>query len=352
MYLQLHRLVIQLESEDTAVNQEWQRLFAGWLVDGPSASDICLQLSLVDQLPPLPTTAPIFTDARPLPDDIGVLSVYADEPGMVWLHYHDGALMQVPLEDFDAKAQRGKRDREEESQKNLRVSSRPSRIPRTISGMVMSSALAYGRLEDITFTSLSPALRRQGYYLVHAFAAAKGDTAVLIVGASGSGKTTSGLSLLLGGWQLLANDILLLETRVDGLFALSTPGGVNIRPATFGLLPALQNRLGPLPQNGKVSLSGEQLSQGQWAAPARAALLLLPQIEAARPCCQLQPANRAVALVRLLEESADRWDTAVLNAHVDVMEQLAQQTAVYHLLLGQDVVNLPGLIEEVLKSDA
>ncbi|HRQ37553.1 MAG TPA: hypothetical protein PLD25_06535 [Chloroflexota bacterium] len=324
MYLQLHRLTIHLDSEDTAVNQEWQRLFAGWLVTNPPQVDIHMQINLVDELPPVPASAPIFTDSRPLPDDIGVLSVYTAEPGVVWLHYHDGALVQTPLATTESRS--------------------------TIRGIAMSSALTYGRFEDITFTSLAPALRRQGYYLVHAFAAAKDGTAVLIVGASGSGKTTSGLSLLLGGWRLLANDILLLESRADGLYALPTPGGVSIRPATFDLLPALKKWLNP--QNGQVSLSGQQLSQGQWAEPSRAALVLLPEIEATRPCSQLQPANRAVALVHLLEESADRWDTAVLDAHVDVMEQLSRQTAVYHLLLGQDVAHLPELIEGVRKGNA
>ena len=338
MYLQLHRLMIHLDSEDTAVNQEWQRLFDGWLVAEPHHADIQLQLALVDALSTLPNTSPVFTDSRSLPDDIGVLSVYAAEPGAVWLHYHDGALVKVLLVDFDAEV--------EEETENLDVSSRPARI-NNISGMVMPSVSAYGRLEDITFTSLAPALRRQGYYLVHAFAVAKNGRAVLVVGASGSGKTTTGLSLLLNGWKLLANDILLLERRADGLYALPTPGGVSIRPATFSLLPALQDWLGALPSSGKVNVSGQQLSRGQWAEPVRVELVLLPQIEAARPCCQLQSANRAVALARLLEESADRWDAAALAAHVDVMQVLSRQTAVYHLLLGRDVVNLSRLIEGV-----
>ncbi|MBX3058705.1 MAG: hypothetical protein KF770_19740 [Anaerolineae bacterium] len=324
MYLQLHRLTIHLDSEYTAVNQAWRWLFDGWLVDQPAQVDIRLQMNLVDELPSLPTSALIFTDSRPLPDDIGVLSVYAAGPDVVWLFYHDGALVQASLAATVAQP--------------------------TIRGVVMPSALTYGRLEDITFTSLASALRRQGYYLVHAFAAAKDGRAVLIVGASGSGKTTAGLSLLLGGWQLLANDILLLESRDDGLYALPTPGGVSIRPATFDLLPALKEWLIVRSSGSSVAVSAQQLTRGQWAEPARVAAIWLPQIEATRPCSQLQPANRAIALVRLLEESADRWDAAALDAHVNMMEQLAQQTAVYHLLLGQDVVNLPELIEGVLQS--
>lgn len=323
MYLQLHRLTIHLESEDTAVNQMWQWLFSGWLVDEPAQVDIRLQMNLVDELPPLPPSPPLFTDSRPLPDDIGVLSVYAAGPDEVWLHFDDGALVQASL---------------------AAMASQP-----TIRGVVIPSALTYGRLEDITFTSLAPALRRRAYYLVHAFAAAKDGRAILIVGASGSGKTTSGLSLLLGGWQLLANDILLLESRDDGLYALPTPGGVSIRPATFDLLPALKEWLIIRSSGSSVAVSMQQLTRGQWAEPARVATIWLPQIEAARPCSQLQPANRAITFVRLLEESADRWDETALTAHVNVMEQLSQQTAVYHLRLGQDVAHLPELIEGVDK---
>lgn len=323
MYLQLHRLTIHLDSEDTAVNQAWRWLFDGWLVAEAAPADICLQMNLVDKLPPLPSSAPLFTDSRPLPDDIGVLSVYAAGPDVVWLHFDDGALVQASLAATVAQP--------------------------TIRGVVIPPAITYGRLEDITFTSLASVLRRRGCYLVHAFAAAKDGRAVLIVGASGSGKTTAGLSLLLGGWQLLANDILLLESRDDGLYALPTPGGVSIRPATFDLLPALKEWLAVRSSGGSVAVSAQQLTRGQWAEPARVAAIWLPQIEAARPCSQLQPANRAVALVRLLEESADRWDAAALDGHVDVMEQLSRQTAVYHLRLGQDVAKLPELIAGIEK---
>jgi hypothetical protein len=323
MILKLHKLHIRLHSEDTAVNREWHTLLAGWLLpDDPAANvDMSLNIQLVAVLPPLPSTPPLFTDRRTLPDDVGILTVYGDANGRVWLHYHDGALLSLPL-------------------------SETTDTP-TIAGYVTPKALAYGRFEDITFTTLAPFLRRRGYYLIHAFAASKDGRATLIVGPSGSGKTTTGLNLLLQGWQLLANDILLLEKRDGLVFALPTPGGVNIRAQTWALLPQLHTFLPQSHQtDGKINLSGHELTGGQWAEPTIAGLILFPQVTA-RPCSEAHCLNRAVALVRLLEESADRWDETTLAGHVDLLQLLSRQTAVYDLQLGQDVNHLPNLVEKL-----
>lgn len=320
MYLQLHRLIIHLHSPDTAVSAAWQHLFAGWLVEQSVHVDARLSLQAVDQLYPLPTTPPVFRESQA--DDAAVLTVYAGVDGRAGLHYHDGAFVSVPL------------------------LATAGELP-LAEGQITKRALADGRLEDITFTSLAPLLRQHAYFLLHAFAASQDGQAVLLVGPSGSGKTTSGLALLLHGWRLLANDVLLLERRVDGIYALPTPGGVHIRPQTFDLLPVLRQWL----PDAAGNITGQQISGGQWAEPARAGIILFPRIEAARPSGALQPLHRAVALARLLAESVDRWDAAALAGHVDVLQILSGQTAVYDLQLGQDMANLPYLIENVKRKN-
>lgn len=321
MYLQLHQLCIHLQSEHPAINEAWRRLFSGWQAK-PSPPQMRLALTLVETLPSLPARPPLFTDARPLPDDVGVLSVYAAGHGRVQLHYHDGALIDVPLQPV-------------------------ADVP-TAAGAITPAAMRYGRFEDVTFTSLAPLLRRRGYFLLHAFAAVHHGRAVLIVGPSGSGKTTTGLNLLLHGWRLLANDILLLVARPDAVYALPTPGGVSIRPQTFALLPALRPLLptGEAPRQ-RVSFSGDQVAGGRWAEPAPAAAILLARI-GSHPVSRLRPINRAVSLVRLMEESVDRWDEACLAAHMELLERLIRQTAVYDLCLGTDLGALPAQIEELL----
>ncbi len=76
----------------------------------------------------------------------------------------------------------------------------------TMGTVVPAAGQTYAILEDLIAISLSPHLRRRQKFLLHAFAAAYEGQAVLLVGGIGAGKTTTGLSLLNAGWQLLSND--------------------------------------------------------------------------------------------------------------------------------------------------
>ncbi len=319
MFLSLHDLTIQLESDTAVINQQWRQLFTGWNLADTAVSkpDMKLQLSLVDALPPLPDSPPFFSD------DIGVLSVYWDEAGWARLHYLDGALVDVPLHSDD-----------------------PECIPEA-RGFLTQQALDYGRFEDITLTSLAPLLRRRGYFLVHAFAAAKNGRAALIVGPSGSGKTTTGLSLLLDDWQLLSNDALLLQERPDGIYALASPGAIGIRPQTLELLPKLRPLVGHLAVRGQTDVTQALLSVVNWSEAARVTAVHFPQIEQ-RPQSILSPQNRAICLAQLMAESVDQWDTAVLPAHMTLLQKLSQQATPTILRLGQDVEQLPTLLESAL----
>ena len=65
--------------------------------------------------------------------------------------------------------------------------------------------------EDLTTLALAPLLRRLGLFMIHAFTAALSGKAVMFVGPSGSGKTSCGLALASAGWQILANDVALMQ---------------------------------------------------------------------------------------------------------------------------------------------
>ena len=224
MRVRLADLSVLLESEAEGVQEEWARLFAGW--ECAAEPEIALTLQQAGRLPPLPELPPVYADDR------GIVDVYLEGREYL-LHFHDGALVRLY------------QDRAE--------------------GVVLDTALGNGRLEDVTLTSLAPMLRARGYYLLHAFAATHDGEAVLICGSSGSGKTTSGASLLLGGWRYLANDAVLLQQRDGAVFALPTPGYLQVRPPTLFLLPALRHRRGyPHAATASYIFPAATVAEGGW----------------------------------------------------------------------------------------
>lgn len=323
MRLHFHELTIGLQSSDTRVLASCRRLFSGWLDAGAAGgADLTLRLDVVDALPPLPNTPPTFADGTGSSAE-RILNVYGDPGGDgVQLHFLDGALVTVPLAGSSGAF---------------------------ITACLLPPIIDSGRFEDVIYTSLAPLLRRRGYFLVHAFAAARPDgQAVLITGPSRSGKTTAGLSLLLDGWQLLANDVALLERRPDGIYCLPAPGDVGIRPLTFALLPGLDAFVGrPADATGAFNGAAHDLIGGRWALPAPITAVCLARVQADAPT-RIENASRALCLARLMEESMDRWDEATLSGHLEILQAVCEQSQTFGLQLGLEVTAVPRLIGQQL----
>lgn len=303
MDVRLGTLTVALDGDVAPLREAWEQLFAGW--QSTAAAELTLSLRMAATLPPAPDHTPVFADPR------GIVDVYADGAHHI-LHFHSGAL--VRLGDGEAE------------------------------GTITATAVANGHLEDVTYTSLAPLLRARSYYLLHAFAAARDGQAILLCGGSGSGKTTTGANLLLNGWQLLGNDVVLLQERESVVHALPTPGPLRVRPPTLFLLPALRHRRGePHAPTSSYIFPGDAISNG-WASAAPVSALYFAQIEDGASQSELRPLPRAVALAHLLEESVDRWDEAALAGHLALLERLAGQAAIYRLHLAPDVEQLPQLL--------
>lgn len=299
MYCCLGDCWIELFSPSQLLMDEWAHLLGDWaygLLPAGTPPDIVFELAPAGQLPPLPAEPPLFVDPK------GIVNVYPLADSQLLLHFLDGAMVQLTIE---------------------------GQVQQRISGWLTPQLLRHQRFEDVTFTALAPLLRRRGYYLLHAFAATRSGRAVLMVGPSGSGKTTSGLSLVTAGWQLLANDAVLLEHRPDGIYALPTPGHLHIRPKTLELLPQL--------------LHGPQFV---WGEAVQINLICLPQVTG-RDNTTFIAQNQAITLARLMEESLDSWDKATILAHLNLLQTLSQQANSYSLLLGKDIADLPALIHPV-----
>lgn len=317
--VELGGLVCKLSSAETAVIEQWHNLFdSRFQPQNMQSIDLFVELSVVAKLPPLPPESPIATEQFPLG---GYLYAFSQEDFLtLYLTRSRGVVLYM---------------------KGLTDKTVPS-----VKILIRETAVADGSLEDVTLFAMAPYLRKNGFFLVHAFAAAQEDGAVLFVGKSGSGKTTTGLRLLAGGWHFLANDVALLHPQDETVWAFPSPGCFNIHPNTFELLPDLQ-----IPQDlfnevyGKFVVPAADLmtgDEGKRPFPVRHICLLQRQAGNEHTLIPLSP---AVALAQLMEESIDRWDTQTFLAHVEALEQVVSQASCFQLKLGWDVSTLPSFLE-------
>ena len=205
-----------------------------------------------------------------------------------------------------------------------------------------------GAVEDMILIALAPLLRRRGYFTLHAFAAARDGRALLLLGDIGAGKTTTGLSLLANGAQLVANDSPLLridETGQPQLFAY--PGLISAYPDSLAYFPEIQARLHaaePHKGEGKLSFAADDIWPDAWAWQARPAALLFPQITPGLEESRLEPISAFQALQYMVGQSLEDWDKATIPAHLRAIRQLTASAPAYRLLLAPDVSRLPQLL--------
>ena len=213
--------------------------------------------------------------------------------------------------------------------------------------VVPAAGQAYAILEDLIAISLSPHLRRRHKFLLHAFAAAYQGEAVLLVGGIGAGKTTTGLSLLNAGWQLLSNDspVVVGNGRIQ-----QYPGVLAAYPESFAHFPMMKHLAAEVVENGrqKISVTAESIWPEVWLPEAPIRAICFPQIEE-RSSHALTPIAKPAALARLLPHAVEQWDKAMISAHLHILRQLVESAPAYLLHLSPDVLSIPQTIAQELE---
>lgn len=337
MILSIGGLRASLESDSPRIRAYWRHLFGDRILgetEEDGGADVRLSVSLVETLPPLPNRPAFFVDP---PDetgvDSGILEAIYGEDGTIIVNFFDGGVLTIP------------------SESDMGVDSSDS-IP-TSSADVTEETIRTARFDDITTVGLAPLLRRQDRYILHASGVSLNGQAVLFVGRSKSGKSTTCINLVLNGWKLLSNDVIVLE-KSRPILAHPLSDFMVIRPKTIDLLPELDAYVRADEMENPLRIKGSQpsfpthkLVKGDWSPPAEVRAICFPQIED-REETVVEKFPSTIALARMLEESLDQWDKPSLVDHTMLLGQLSQQADCYMLKLGRDLPQVPHLLESLL----
>ena len=310
---QFHDLIIEGNADDATLWQGWLESFSSLPV-ATAVPHLTVTLKTVATVPAPPNRAPDFQQ--------GDLLHYFVDGDQVIAHFPRYGQLHLNLAEGWTRGQ-----------------------------VVPAAGQTYAILEDLIAISLSPHLRRRQKFLLHAFAAAFDGQAVLLVGGIGAGKTTTGLSLLDAGWQLLSNDspVVVGNGRIQ-----QYPGVLAAYPesfAHFGSLAHLAEERDWGNGRRKISVTAESIWPAVWLAEAPVRAICFPQIEA-RQSHALTPLAKPVALAKLLPHAIEQWDKAMIPRHLHILRQLVEAAPAYVLHLSPDISTIPQTIQQVFSRSA
>ncbi len=192
------------------------------------------------------------------------------------------------------------------------------------------------------------ALRDRGFFHVHAAAVLHPSRGpVLLVGASGAGKTTATIALVEAGYGFIGDDALLLdETRL-----CSFPRPFHLGPATLAAFPRLEPFTRPTEGRGdKRQLDPALAFPGRHHATSPAPVLALyPRIEREGPT-RIEPLPAADALGELIGQSGGLVirDIPRKHEHLALLTRLTNGARHAELCLGRDLLADPSILARVL----
>jgi hypothetical protein len=173
---------------------------------------------------------------------------------------------------------------------------------------------------------------------------------LLVVGASGNGKSTLALGLVRAGWSYLSDDALLLRPTPDGVEALALRQGLYIdaaRSADYSDLP-LGEEVPVTRGRQKRKVAIEEVYPGRHLDRCMPRLLVFPRIMPQNQS-ELVPLDPVRALKLLLAESAPQlFDTKTMARHLEVLKTLLQQSTAYELRAGIDLCRDPAKLVRLL----
>lgn len=203
----------------------------------------------------------------------------------------------------------------------------------------------------VLLMSIGELLRLHGFEPCHGAAVinpVNEQQGALIIGASGSGKTSLSLACACDGYGLLGDDLLMLRMHPveQRIYAYSLTTEVSVRSATLDLWPALTFlKAYPADERDKRYCTIEHIRAGATRLQTPISLLVFPSLCEDTPSTYT-PLSKASALQELLEQCMG--DNGVDRQHrqhlFSLLATLAEQAQCYRLAIARGDTGGPQLL--------
>lgn len=190
----------------------------------------------------------------------------------------------------------------------------------------------------------------------HCAAVVKNGRGVLLAGKSGSGKTTSALSLWQNGFKILSDDTVFLTKNGPGVYAFANDDDLRVTNKTLSFFPNLKCSIKtPRYKAGhrwKRRIEVKKINPESVATRAKVSLVLFPRISKKRDTT-VEPLTAPEALMKCLDQKDKEFrslimDKTTLSNQMELYSTLVQTAKSYDLLIGRDVESIPRLILKLL----
>ena len=184
-------------------------------------------------------------------------------------------------------------------------------------------------------------LKRHGRYSLHAAAFSENSQAILIIGDSGTGKSTLSIALVRAGFDYLADDMVFLARRADGMAAQGLAEDIDVSDQTIGFFPELNDLLRSPRTEGfpKRQVRVDQMYGARIVRESRPAAIVFPCISK-NPTSTVTPIDSDEALMRIVPNVLLTQPRAS-QAHLTALADLVKQTHCYQLDTGRDFDRIP-----------
>lgn len=200
------------------------------------------------------------------------------------------------------------------------------------------------------YTAVEPLLhhlmRKHNFFPMHGAGLARGESAVLVLGKSGAGKSTTSSFLLQAGLEVLSDDDIIVSLKNEKAKALGAEKGIFVKDSTLERFPELKSM-----KNGawvrkpdgvkRMLVPVYQGHRNGRFRSERIQTIVFPEVNPHKKS-RLIRLNPREAFLQLLEQRPNVWpdymeDKKTVKKIFQLYQTLSRQAVCYRLTLGCDV---------------